>query len=180
MTTIVDCVKVTTYCVVVTQPTPQAAGQDPVARIVARRLPVLRERHGWSAQQLADRCAEAGWPELNRAIIANIESGRRRSISIDEVLLLAMVLDVTPVHLMDPEPESAGLPVGNQIIEPDFARPWLAGQALLSDQDPLIVLAGLAKDKLTQVLDLLQSGALRFTKDELLGELSKPEDGEVR
>ena len=100
MTTIVDCVKVTTYCVVVTQPTPQAAGQDPVARIVARRLPVLRERHGWSAQQLADRCAEAGWPELNRAIISQLQQdGRRKRLGVATDLPQGIGRDAAPTPI---------------------------------------------------------------------------------
>ncbi len=72
-------------------------GERP-SRVVGRQLKRLRESRGLSAQRLADRCAELGAPEINRSVIANIES-RRESVSIDEVSILAQALDVSPVQL---------------------------------------------------------------------------------
>jgi len=163
MTAVIACVKVTAYCEVMTQPT--EPGQDPVARTIARRLPVLRERHGWSAQQLAEKCAAAGSPELNRAIIANIESGRRRSVSIDEVLVLAKVLDVTPPYLMEPDPDSEGLRVGDATIGHELAHKWLTGHSLLPGQDPLIELAQAPPDDLSLVLKMVR-GVREYGREE--------------
>lgn len=55
-----------------------------------------------SAQGLADRCAELGVTTLNRAVIANFETGRRTSIDFAEVLALAAALDVPPAVLAFP------------------------------------------------------------------------------
>lgn len=71
-----------------------------LTEVVARRVRDLRTRHGWSARELADRCAAAGMPGLDRSVIANLENGRRRDVSIQEAAVLARVLDVALVHLL--------------------------------------------------------------------------------
>ena len=75
--------------------------------LTAVRIRETRRRRGWTARQLADRCAEAGAPELTVSVIANIETGRRdaeghrrRDVTIDEALALAYVLEVPPVVLI--------------------------------------------------------------------------------
>ncbi|QKV72438.1 helix-turn-helix domain-containing protein [Amycolatopsis sp. Hca4] len=74
----------------------------PVARLVAERVRQLRRRRNWSAQQLADACADAGMKTLTRGTIAKIESGVRKSVSAAEVQVLAKVLGVTPNELLAP------------------------------------------------------------------------------
>jgi transcriptional regulator with XRE-family HTH domain len=108
--------------------------QDPIAAVVARRVREVRSRRGWSAQELADRLREAGFPELDRGIIANLESGRRRSVSIDEVLALALVLDMAPVHLFVPVADEA-LSIGRWAVGSGPAREWVRGNYALPSQD---------------------------------------------
>lgn len=95
-----------------------------------------RDLHGWTAQQLADECAEAGAPGITAAVLANIETGRRakdgqrrRDVTVDEWLVLARALSVPPVLLL--------LPIGQQdevklvpgvSIHPDLARKWVVGE----------------------------------------------------
>lgn len=55
-----------------------------------------------SAQAIADQCANAGADQINRQVIANLENGRRGYVSIDELLVLAYVLNVPPVLLFVP------------------------------------------------------------------------------
>ena len=52
-------------------------------------------------QQLADRTAELGMP-IPRSVLANLESGRRDTVSVAEVLVLAAALDVAPIELICP------------------------------------------------------------------------------
>ena len=52
-----------------------------------------------SAQQLSDRCAALGLP-IARAVIANLESGRRTGLTVAELLVLAAALDVSPLSLL--------------------------------------------------------------------------------
>src|SRR3954447_1215374 len=80
----------------------------PVVRLVAERVRHLRRQRGWSAQQLAEACADAGMKTLSRGTIAKIESGVRKSVSAAEVQTLAKVLGVTPTELLAPEREYAG------------------------------------------------------------------------
>lgn len=84
-----------------------------VSDVVAERVRDVRKRRGLTASQLAERCAEIGAPELTAQALSNIETGRRvkdgprrRYITIDEVLALALALDVAPVHLVVP-PDAA-------------------------------------------------------------------------
>lgn len=77
--------------------------------MVAESLKKLREARGLTGEGLARLCAENGAPEITRAVIANIETGRpgkegrrRREVTVDELLVFAYVLDVPPVLLMVP------------------------------------------------------------------------------
>lgn len=74
--------------------------------MVAERVRRLRQQHGWTAQQLADMCADAGLPSLTRGTIAKIESGVRQSVSADELGVLANVLGVTATELLTPDLEA--------------------------------------------------------------------------
>lgn len=69
-------------------------------RSIASQVRRLRTERGMSAKQLAERCAELGVPDLERNVIANLENGRRRAVSVDELLALAVALDTSPVVLM--------------------------------------------------------------------------------
>ncbi len=79
----------------------------PVAKLVAERVRHLRRQRNWTAQQLADACADAGTPSLTRGTIAKIESGVRKSVSAAEVRTLSTVLGVTPTELLAPDREYA-------------------------------------------------------------------------
>lgn len=57
-----------------------------------------RTREGLSQQQLADRCAEFGYP-ISRNSIMNIEGGRADTVSVQQLAMLAAALQVAPVEL---------------------------------------------------------------------------------
>jgi Predicted transcriptional regulators len=61
---------------------------------IGKLIRSLRLDRGWSAQKLADECAKLGMPSLTRGTIAKIESGVRKSISIEEAKILADILEV--------------------------------------------------------------------------------------
>jgi transcriptional regulator with XRE-family HTH domain len=62
------------------------------SQTVAERVRELRRRRDWSAERLGQELKKAGL-DWNRSIVANFESGRRPSVSIEEVLALAFVPD---------------------------------------------------------------------------------------
>ena len=76
-------------------------------RTVAARVQELRRKRGWSAEALAEECADLGMPALNRSVIANIESGRRTYVSVEELLTLAYALDVAPVVYLEDDDRGA-------------------------------------------------------------------------
>lgn len=62
------------------------------------RLARYRKMAGMSAQDLSDNLGG----ELSRSVIANIESGRKTDITVDQMLAIAWVLDIPPVALALP------------------------------------------------------------------------------
>jgi transcriptional regulator with XRE-family HTH domain len=89
----------------------------------------LRTRQGLSAQRLAERCAELGHPEINRSVIANIES-RRQDVSINEVMVLAAALNTPATLLIAPlgTSETKVAVTSKTVIHPHLVLDWLTGQ----------------------------------------------------
>jgi transcriptional regulator with XRE-family HTH domain len=109
---------------------------ESAAAVVRQRVKQLREGRKMSAARLAELCAENGMPNLNRDVIANLESGRRPNVTIDEVMVLALALDVAPVNLFIPVDER-WLTVGKWIVGAGVAREWSRGTYPLGGQDAL-------------------------------------------
>lgn len=107
--------------------------------IVASRLRELRSSLDLSAQKLADRCAEHGMPELNRWLITNIETGRRESISVDELYVLARALDVSPIHLLTPYDDQEVFVTPVEQHPSQRVRQWVTGQQPLGDSLVVVV-----------------------------------------
>lgn len=106
------------------------------AAVVRHRVKQLRVGRKMSAARLAELCAENGMPNLNRDVIANLESGRRPNVTIDEVFVLALALDVAPVNLFIPVTQSL-LTIGKWMVLEGVAREWSRGTYPLPSQDAL-------------------------------------------
>lgn len=112
--------------------------------LVARRLVQLRKGAGLSREQFAKRCQQLGTEDVTPAVLANIETGRRdadtgtrrRRITVDELLVFALVLDIPPVWLLTDPTSSQRLPVADG-VEPDSweAILWITGQQPLNDPE---------------------------------------------
>lgn len=72
-----------------------------MAADIGKRVAVHRNKAGMTVQALADRCAELGL-SLDRTVITKLEKGRRQSITVPEVLVLARALRVSPLVLIFP------------------------------------------------------------------------------
>lgn len=108
---------------------------------IAHEVRRHRLAQGLSAQQLSDRCAEAGMP-IQRSVLANLESGRRTTVTVAEVLVIARALGLPPGVLLFPVGYVADfeiLPGGWQ--EPHVGLDWFGGQLAFSSDD-----AGSLKD----------------------------------
>ncbi|MGV9331063.1 helix-turn-helix domain-containing protein [Nocardia sp. NPDC003726] len=130
---------------------------EPLRRIsphdaVKQAVATLRKRQGWTADELATECSRLGMPSLNRSVIANIESGRRKYISVDELCCLAFALDVAPVHLL--------IPIGDDSDQVDFysatpdallpirkARQWVRGEWVPPGRDPRLYFANVPAEE---------------------------------
>jgi transcriptional regulator with XRE-family HTH domain len=123
-------VKPTRYSVLVTQNDDWSAR---VAAVVAREVCRYREgqRPKMTQQQLADRTAELGMP-IPRSVLANLESGRRETVSVAEVLILAAALNVAPIELICPvgfDKQTEMLP--GREMDPLDATRWVTGELKL-------------------------------------------------
>ncbi|MFI5657956.1 helix-turn-helix domain-containing protein [Streptomyces sp. NPDC051684] len=103
--------------------------EDHVMATVAGAIRRRRKELRWSAQDLADKCEEVGYP-IPRNVIANMESGRRATLPLVEVMVLARALRVTPISLIYPVgyvPEVRALPYEDPRPTWDVLQ-WFTGQ----------------------------------------------------
>jgi transcriptional regulator with XRE-family HTH domain len=70
-----------------------------VANGIGKRVAYYRTRADLTAAMLSDRCGELGLP-LDRNVIAKLENGHRQSVTVDEVYVLAVALEIPPVLLL--------------------------------------------------------------------------------
>jgi transcriptional regulator with XRE-family HTH domain len=102
----------------------------PVATI-ARRVRQTRLRQDLTAEDLAQKLQGVGltW---QRSTVAKLENGHRETITVDELLALARVLDVAPVNLLVPledETPYQVTPDGGSAVQPSGrVRDWLRGE----------------------------------------------------
>jgi hypothetical protein len=127
-------VKLPRYSALVTQNDDWPAD---MARLVAREVRRYREmqRPRMSVQRLADRTAELGML-IPRSVLANLESGRRETVSVAEVLVLAAALNVAPIDLICPvgfDKQTEMLP--DRTMEPLSAMRWFTGEWKLDIDD---------------------------------------------
>lgn len=116
---------------VMTQHPDEFAWSERLALAVAQEVRRHRQARGLSAKQLSDRCAQLGMP-IQRSVLANLESGRRATISVAEVMVLAAALEVAPMQLLFPvgyEERFEFLP--NQHAVPFAAAQWFEGKLSL-------------------------------------------------
>lgn len=102
--------------------------------VVAARVRQVRGKRHMTVAQLAARCAELGAPLLTEQALYKLEArrpGKRhpRPVTVDELLALALALDVAPVHLLvPPDDDQEPYPVTVAVTEISFrVRCWVRG-----------------------------------------------------
>jgi transcriptional regulator with XRE-family HTH domain len=102
-----------------------------VTGAIAAEIRQRRKARGMSAEDLAAACADVGMP-IPRSTLADLENGRRASISVAEWLAIAAALDVPPVMLLCPVGSAETAEVLPGTDAPAFrAAQWVAGEAPL-------------------------------------------------
>lgn len=109
-----------------------------VSRTVGEQVRRHRDRKGWSQARLADELLILAEP-IDRVVLHRIEKGTR-GVSVDEVLILALALGVSPAHLMLPNETMAPVEVaaGFPPVRGYEALSWLRGTfpLLPADHNP--------------------------------------------
>ncbi|MFI7496241.1 helix-turn-helix domain-containing protein [Kocuria sp. M4R2S49] len=104
---------------------------------IGKNVAETRKRKKMSAQTLADLCEARGIP-MKRTSIANLENGRRDSVTVTDLMAIAAALEVPPVTLMFPT-DQAGLEVevlpNNSAMTFD-ALTWFTGETTITPGDP--------------------------------------------
>ncbi|MEV0006406.1 helix-turn-helix transcriptional regulator [Micromonospora sp. NPDC050980] len=115
--------------------TASAEGKDAwsksVTKVIASQVKYWRDKRSMSANDLARRTAELG-SEVPRSVIANLETGRRESISVDELLILGAALDVPPLLLLTPVGRINTMRILPGLDAPPWlSRGWIIGARLI-------------------------------------------------
>jgi len=102
--------------------------------VLAAQLPAIRARRQLSAAALAQRVKGLGGG-LDRAAISKIETGAR-GVSLDEAIMLAVALDLAPVHLFVPRDDGDTVSLTPVVsVAADDVRGWVRGQQPLPGRD---------------------------------------------
>lgn len=106
-----------------------------VAAGIGRRVAHYRAQADLTAAMLSERCAGLGLP-LDRNVIAKLETGHRRSVTVDEVYVLAAALEIPPALLLF----GVGREESAEIL-PDYHAPafralqWFTGESTFPRPD---------------------------------------------
>jgi transcriptional regulator with XRE-family HTH domain len=104
----------------------------------AARVKQVRERKGWKQHDLSRRLGELGYP-MDRVTLSKIERGglRTRNVKLEEVLAIALALEVSPVFLIVPYEQEARLQVAPNVRPSTgaVARGWVEGRWTLTQEE---------------------------------------------
>lgn len=111
-------------------------GAETLTGLIADRVKTLRTGARLSGSALAAEMNKRGIP-WNRTTVAKLETGRRESLNVQELLALALVLDVPPVSLIADPRRDELIPVAEGVeVDPWEALLWMTGAGTL-DLEPV-------------------------------------------
>lgn len=100
--------------------------------LAGRRIGEVRQRRDWTRKELADRCAAIGASDITATVITNLETRRRasRQITVDELLVLAYILEVPPLYLFAPADGTEKLQIAREVQKDSIeGGAWIADDA---------------------------------------------------
>ena len=101
------------------------------AEIFATEVRATRERKGWTQERLAERLVELG-STIDRSTVAKIEAGKR-GVSLDECLIFAVALGVSPSTLVFPRSSKVRLKLAELSVSQWGALVWWRGVSPLDE-----------------------------------------------
>lgn len=93
---------------------------------VARSVAKYRAAKKLTQEQLAQAMTNLGF-DTGRLTVQRIEAAKR-DVSLEELIVLAAVLDVPPLLLILPLGDGVWFQVGDDTLHPEFVRKWFTGQ----------------------------------------------------
>jgi transcriptional regulator with XRE-family HTH domain len=140
---------------------------------IGRRVARFRKLNGQTADELANLLGEG----LTRAVIANIESGRKKDLTVSQLLDLAAKLDVPPgallfdtTHPWAPSGVEINSPKGTRTLDNWQAIEWLSGE-----EGPRGAQDGTEAHKSAALVLRALKGLVRETTDRASSELTLAE-----
>jgi len=73
--------------------------QGPITQTVVENLSALRRARHWTGFEVAERMTKLGTP-WNHQIVSKLERGSRVAVTVDELVTLAALFEVTPEKLL--------------------------------------------------------------------------------
>jgi transcriptional regulator with XRE-family HTH domain len=95
------------------------------SNVLSARVTQLRNRKGWTQDDLAARMTELGWSWV-RSTVAKVELGTRQ-VTVDELVSLAAAFGVSPVVLLVPSESGSVLAAPNLETTTSQAWRWMTG-----------------------------------------------------
>jgi transcriptional regulator with XRE-family HTH domain len=109
-----------------------------LVQAIAQQVRKVRLERGISVQRLADICTDEYGVPMKRSVLANFEGGRRPALSLVELIVIARILEVPPVHLLFPvglQETTEVLP--DKVVDTWAALKWFTGESpQLPDDQP--------------------------------------------
>jgi transcriptional regulator with XRE-family HTH domain len=119
--------------------TPPATEPLEPTSVIAERVAAIRRYLGMTQEALAEAMRALGI-DLQRVVVAKLENGRRSFVTVDELLALCVVLEISPVDLLVPKDakEEYYRIVPNRNARAANAREFIRGEEdlILFDPEP--------------------------------------------
>lgn len=145
-----------------------------IALRVGRNIQRARKSSGMSAQHLSDGCGATGYP-IPRSTIANLESGRKETVSLQELMVIGHVLGIPPMALLyAPQDiaETVEVVPGVRVMSVDAAEMFSYGEATSSTYGDLNAKASSLRN-LEQTASMLKDRIRNVLSGEVVPEAAR-------
>lgn len=103
------------------------------SKVFRDRVREARRVRGWTQRDLAAALDRVG-VKIDASNVTRLERGNR-SVTLDEVIAIAVVLGVSPLHLIVPLDDNGAQLTPTLTVKTEEARAWLRGQTPLKESD---------------------------------------------
>jgi transcriptional regulator with XRE-family HTH domain len=116
-----------------TRHTPQVTEPVDPMRAIVERVAAIRRYRGMTQDELASAMRDLGVP-WQRVIVAKLESGRRSYLTVEELMTICLILEISPTDLLVPrelKDDQDYLVAPRATARAVDTREWVRGSGLL-------------------------------------------------